>query len=69
MSDLMFTSPFYDDKFKLKYAKGMIDFNRRVITNLRAQILNLEGLAESCGVASEDIEAVQFKHLRKNYHD
>lgn len=62
----MFTSPFYDDKFKLEYAKGMIDFNRRVITNLRAQILNLEGLAEACGITSEDIKAVQFKHLRKN---
>lgn len=66
MDELMFTSPFYDDKFKLEYAKGTIDFNRRVIDNLREQILNLEGLAEACGVSSKDIEYVQFKHLRKN---
>ena len=59
-----FRSPFYTPEQNLDIAIGAVDFQSRVIINLRNQIANLRQFILDEDWAPTMIDDVQYKHLR-----
>lgn len=62
-----FDNPLIPIATRLEICKGAVDFNERVIENLRSQIKALRGMLERFIDDPEDIDEVQYAHIKKFY--